>query len=308
MALSVCTPVLTDSHGRELIEHGTALFPVACYNDDLSAFEVAWHWHEELEVFIVEAGTARVLTNGSSDIVNQGEGVFINSGVLHGVWQAGETPCRLRSVVFHPRLVGGSMDSVIWQKYLEPLLGDSSRPYIRFSDDRTPEKAALECIARAWQCCAEEEAGFELDVRECLSRIIFLLSRNFPSAEKRPSKKALRDGERTKAMLRYIQAHADEEISLEQVAQSANISKNECLRCFRSVIGCTPIQYVRQIRIQKAAELLQSTAWKIADIGMMCGFQEMSYFAKTFKAFKGCTPHEFRERHSPEGAAAKKKQ
>ncbi len=35
MALSVCVPVSTDAKGRELIEHGTALFPVACYHDDL---------------------------------------------------------------------------------------------------------------------------------------------------------------------------------------------------------------------------------------------------------------------------------
>ena len=62
------------------------------------------------------------------------------------------------------------------------------------------------------------------------------------------------------------------------------------------MIGRSPIQYVKQVRIQKAAELLLGTDLKISDIGLQCGFQEMSYFAKAFRELKGCTPHEFREK------------
>lgn len=131
--------------------------------------------------------------------------------------------------------------------------------------------------------------------RELLSQLILLLFQNRPVAQKKPSEKALRDGERTKAMLQYIQARYSEEITLTQIAGSASISESECLRCFRSVIGCSPMQYVKQLRIQRAAELLKSTDWKICDIGMQCGFQEMSYFAKTFREVKGCTPKGYRE-------------
>lgn len=296
MALSICIPVSTDSSGRELVNHGTALFPVACYHDNLSEFEVAWHWHDELEVFTVESGTARVSVNGSEFLLKQGEGIFINAGILHGVWQHETEPCRLRSIVFHPRFIGGSVDSLLWQKYLEPLLTDSSRPCVSFSNARDWEKAALQSIDAAWRLCVSEEDGFEFAARECLSRIILLLFQNRPSSEKEPSPKALRDGARTKAMLQYIQAHYGEEITLVQIANSANICESECLRCFRSVIGCTPIQYVRQVRVQKAAELLRSSDLKISDIGMRCGFQEMSYFAKTFRALKGCAPRAYRER------------
>ena len=92
-----------------------------------------------------------------------------------------------------------------------------------------------------------------------------------------------------------IEARYSEEITLTQIAGSACISESECLRCFRSVIGCSPMQYVKQLRIQRAAELLKSTDWKICDIGMQCGFQEMSYFAKTFREVKRCTPKGYRE-------------
>ena len=57
MALNICHDVIVDSErGRELAQHGSALFPIACYAEDLSSYSVAWHWHEELEVLVVSEG------------------------------------------------------------------------------------------------------------------------------------------------------------------------------------------------------------------------------------------------------------
>lgn len=294
MALSSCGPVVTDPKGRELIEHGTALFPVACYHDDLSVMDVPWHWHDELEAFVVESGTARAAVNGEEHIVRRGEGIFVNTGALHGVWPVGEETCRLYSLVFHPRLVGGSVDSILWQKYLEPLLSDPGRPFVCFTGPVEWEQEAVEAIREAWQACASETEGFEFTVRERLSRLVFLLAKHCPATEKRPSEKALRDGERIKTMLQYIQEHYGEELTLAKIAGRAAVSENECLRCFRSMIGSSPIQYVKQVRVQRAAELLEGTDQKISEIGAACGFQEMSYFAKVFREIKGCTPKEYR--------------
>lgn len=295
MALSLCGPVATDRHGRELIEHGTPLFPVACYHDNLGEAAVAWHWHDEMEALVVETGNARVAVNGTERILGQGEGYFINTGALHGVWQEGTPACRLHSVVFHPRLVGGSVDSIIWQKYLEPLLGDPCRAFVCFARDGGWEGEAVRAVEAAWRAGVDEEPGFELTVRDRLSRLIFLLFLDGPAAEKRPSEKALRDGQRIKAMLQHIQAHYAEELTLADIAQSAAVSENECLRCFRGMIGSTPMQYVRQVRIQRAAELLRTTDRRISDIGAACGFQEMSYFARVFRMEKGCTPKAYRQ-------------
>ena len=85
-------------------------------------------------------------------------------------------------------------------------------------------------------------------------------------------------------------------LTLEEIARAGMVSKSECLRCFRNVIGPTPIQYLNQYRIQRAAELLVTTDCKITEIGGLCGFQEMGWFAKTFRKLKGCTPSEYRRR------------
>lgn len=296
MALSRCKPVLTDPLGREMVAHGTAMFPVACYHDNLKELAVSWHWHEELEVLIVETGTVRIGVNRAEYVLGQGEGCFINGGVLHAVWmenQVGE--CRLHSVVFHPEFVGGGTQSVLWQKYVEPLITDPGRACLRFSGGESWEKEVLQATQRGWQACAEEAEGFEFEARTQLSRVVFLLQK-YAAAEKKPTAKRLREEARMKTMLRFIQGAYGEELTLKNIALSANVSENECMRCFRSIIGVSPMQYVKQTRLQKAAQLLLLTDLKISDVGAQCGFQEMSYFAKAFRAQNGCTPSEYRMR------------
>lgn len=293
MVLNECASIV-DEQGRELMEHGTALFPVACYHDDLEKLTVPWHWHDEIETTVVEGGDAIISVGGETCRVKPGDGYFINTGALHGMWAAEPGKCRLRAVLYHPRLVGGSLDSIFWQGYLQPLLSDPGRQYVCLRQEIPWEREALRAIQRAWQACADEPPGYEFQVREALSREVFLLADNCPAARKSPSEKALRDSERMKVMLQFIQENYGGELSTAKIARSAAISDSECLRCFRAIVGTTPIQYVKQLRVQKAAELLLSTDRKISDIGAECGFQEMSYFAKTFRELKGCTPGAFR--------------
>ncbi len=65
MALTACN-IRTSPQGRELKLHGTALFPVACYYDDLTTESLPWHWHDELEALIVVEGTAAVTAGTES--------------------------------------------------------------------------------------------------------------------------------------------------------------------------------------------------------------------------------------------------
>lgn len=294
MALSLCNTT-TDEQGRELLEHGTALFPVACYHDDLQYESVPWHWHDELEAAVVTEGNIIVAIDSEKHLLKQGDGFFINAGALHAVWNVDSSACRLHSIVFHPRLVGGSMDSIFWQNYIQPLLSNPTLKMLCFHPESDWSEASLCSIENAWQNCVQEPAGYEFQVRSALSQLIFLLSQRSPALQKYPSEKELRDGRRIKKMLQFIHEHYFENLDTEAIAKSIMVSPSECLRCFHNTIGITPIQYVKQYRIQKAALLLHTTTLKISDIGAQCGFQEMSYFAKAFREIQGCTPSEYRK-------------
>nr|WP_325211787.1 AraC family transcriptional regulator [uncultured Oscillibacter sp.] len=300
MALSICRST-TDGRSRELVRHGTPPFPLACYRHDGETVNaVPWHWHDELETVLVLEGRIRVSVEGESRELGPGEGCFIAAGALHHVWREEEGPVELHSMVFHPRLVGGSVESVFWQDYLLPLLSANRRVWLA---EAVPwEREALEAMEAAWRACGGKPPGFEFLAREGLSRLVFLLSAHRPAEKKPPSEKALRDGERIKTMLRFIQEHYSEELTAARIAGSAAVSESECLRCFRGMVGTTPMQYVKQFRVQRAAELLETTEERVSDVGEACGFQEMSYFARTFRALKGKSPREYRlERRAASG-------
>ncbi len=97
-----------------------------------------------------------------------------------------------------------------------------------------------------------------------------------------------------KIMLKYIQEHFDEALSVRQIAESVSVSESECMRCFRNTIGITPIAYLKSYRLQCAAELLENTKDPVSDIGGRCGFLEMSYFSRAFRQVYGCTPSQYR--------------
>lgn len=292
MALSPCLGAV-DEAGRELVQHGRVPFPVACYHDDLNAFSVPWHWHEELEVLIVTEGTVLAAAGAEKFTVRRGDGVFINAGVLHADWSAAPGECRLHSLVFHPRLVGGGQDSIFWQKYLQPLLSDTARGSIYLDQDCAWQRQALQALERAYEAMALEPPGYEFRVREALSEMVFLLAGHAPAGQHLP-KKALRSTDRIKTMLQYIQEHYAEDLTIDGIAASASISISECLRCFHDMIGTTPIQYLRQHRAQRAAELLCTTGLRVTDIAAQCGFQDSSYFARAFRQVYGCGPTEYR--------------
>lgn len=294
MAISLCNAE-TNEQRRELVEHGTGLFPVACYYDDLIKKSVSLHWHDELEAFVVTEGTAVITAGTKKYTVKQGEGMFINAGVLHSGCSKDCPVCRIHSITFHPRLVGGSVDSIFWQNYVQPLLTNPILKYIYLDNSEPWHKEAINAIESAWQNCANEPFGYEFQVRSALSELILQIFAYQPIVSKRPSEKELRNSNRIKLMLQFIQDHYSEQINITMIANTAMISESECLRCFHNIVGIPPIQYLKQFRIQKATELLISTNETIAKIGAQCGFQDTSYFIKTFRVQKKCTPSEYRK-------------
>ena len=288
-----CEPdIVADAEGRELVQHGSALFPIACYAEDLASYSVAWHWHEEFEYILTIQGPLHVDVNKTRLTLQTGQGVFLNSGALHSVEQA-EGTALLHSGVFQPRLVGG-MDTIFWQKLIRPLLQPGA-PAFFLLDEAVPwQKQVLIFLRDAWKEVADEPFDYENRVRYHLSAALRLLSTQCVGGKTKVSEQGQIASERMKRMLRYVEEHYAEELTVEKIAACVALSESACLRSFRQLLGITPIQYVKQFRVEKAAELLRSTRLKTGEIGLECGFSDGSYFIKTFREIKHCTPREYR--------------
>ena len=283
-----------DKTGKELVKHGTTMFPIACYESDLGKWKVDWHWHDELEAFVILEGAATITAGNEKYVISKGEGIFVNHGVLHGGVAVDLKACKYHSIVFHPRLISGSIDSVFYQKYVSSVLENRSVESIHFKQNIDWHNEAIDIICNVWELCVHEPVGYEFKVRNLLSEFIFKIWSNLSEAPHHQDTKIMRDEDRIKTMLQFIHENYGNEVTIKMIANSALISESECLRCFRRTIGTTPIQYVKQYRIQTAAQMLVSTQKKIADIAIKCGFQDISYFTKSFREYKGCVPTEYR--------------
>lgn len=292
MILRCSVPV--NMQREEIREHGTHLFPVACYLDLLPQDEFPLHWHNELEFGLVEKGSVIVSMGTEQHHLHVGEGFFINSNVLHAAVAPEKESCEFHSVVCHPRAISGSTDNIVWQKYLKPLMENQNCPYFYFKPDEAWHRQALECIASLWRFAEKEEYGYELHIRNELSTVIALLSEHQSAGDRRVFGKEQRDSVRIKEMLTYIQANYGDELTIDDIASACAISASECIRCFRATINTTPIAYLKSYRLQQAALKLQFTDDKVSAIAQACGFQEMSYFAKSFREMYGCTPSAYR--------------
>lgn len=299
--LSDCSSFSVDQNNRDQLRHGTTAFPVACYLDILGESSVSWHWHDELEAVIVAEGETIVGIGSETRIFRAGEGFFINSGVLHSYQAKPGTVSRLHALLFHHRLIGGSAESIYHQKYILPILDSQAKECIYLDEKNSWQKDALNAVERAWQICVQEPEHYEIQMRNILSGLMASLCAHISAAQAIPDAKTLRNIKRIKQMLHFIQHNYAEDINTSAIAQSASISESECLRCFRSSIGTTPISYLREYRVERAAQLLATEQNRIADIAFQCGFQDVSYFTKTFREIKGCTPKEYRKSHVSPG-------
>ena len=269
-------PVVTDGSGHEKKLHGTDAFPLACYEEDAGTHPVRPHWHDEFEFLYVQEGESAVHVGTREARLKKGECIFINSGQLHSV-RGGI----LRSVVFHERAV--APEGSCFRSDITERVSASGMAFITSAE--IPLMHDL--IRQAW----EAENTLDPD-RQNLER--YLVTRAMGLV-----KDSLRDEEKTqdecitarmKKLLRYIDLHLDEQLDNALLCSVASVSESVLLRMFRSTVGTSPMQYVLSLRLDKAERLIVTTERTISEIAMMCGFSDMSHFARTFRERKGMTP------------------
>ena len=94
--------------------------------------------------------------------------------------------------------------------------------------------------------------------------------------------------------LEYIKTHYRNPISVEQLAKKAGMSRRSFFQHFKNAAGCGPIQYLIQLRISRAVDLLLQSDLRINEIAYQCGFPDSNHFCKVFRMQMGISPRQFR--------------
>lgn len=92
----------------------------------------------------------------------------------------------------------------------------------------------------------------------------------------------------------YFNEHYNEPISIQEYAESRNMSVCYFQRNFKQIVKHTPMQYLLTIRVNNAASLLETTDYSMAEIAAIVGYEDPLYFSRLFRKIKGVSPRDYR--------------
>ena len=181
-------------------------------------------------------------------------------------------------------------------KWLHYILSSNSvkgctaenQEYIRF--------AVLQCLV---QYLCQGNSGTNAHIlRECLN-IKVEEERKFVRSVENILKRCLtvKETDKFSTMLDYIEKnYFRSELTYEEVAAAGGISKTYLSKMFRAKMGMSYVEYLAQVRLNKACDLLKTTDYSINDIAKMVGYDNMSNFGRFFKSKYGVSAAQYRKR------------
>lgn len=277
---------------KENKNRGTFDFPIEFYfitPDDIR-YNMPYHWHTEIEFIKILYGKFPIVVNDRLIYLEKNDIIFISPEMLHG-----GTPkdCTYECIVLNPNMF--MKNSNICNKYLKYILDKD----IVVNFDICQNTEIKNYLNKIFYCMKYKKVGYEFLVQGYLYIVFGLIIENdlYTKNDKilRKNKERITQ---LKIVLEYIEKEYDKQISLEDLANKMNLNPKYFTKIFNQMTGKTPIQYLNSYRIEMACELLLTTHLSITDIALNCGFNDLSYFIKTFRKEKNISPKKFRTEKS----------
>ena len=280
---------------RELEEtrrQGTPMRPLQVYHmhNDPGWIDVPFHWHENAEVLLMQAGALDLQVEGRHYAARPGEVYFINPRELHGM-QAASAGCAYLAFVFPLSWLQFAVNDAAEEDCLRPLATRRAR-----ADNALPRAAARPAavlLAQAAALAADPSPAAALALKALLLQFVAGLYRGGLVA-----RRAGADGaDPLRRIAGYLQQHCAEPLTLERMGAEFHMSPKYFSAWFQKHFARTFSDYLTAVRIERAKTLLQQTDAGIEWVSQQAGFSGSSYFIRVFRRAAGCTPGQYRRQY-----------
>ncbi|MBQ4099385.1 MAG: AraC family transcriptional regulator [Clostridia bacterium] len=274
---------------NETKQHGTADFPFELYEIDHThpKYEMAMHWHYNVEIIRVKKGELLITLDNKKILAKKGDIVFVNSETLHG---AIPSDCEYDCVVFNLAFL--KTGNVACDSFLDSLLNHNAVVL-----EKITSLAGKTAINKLFSALKTRENGFQFIVFGAVNELIGSLKENIDYSYKIDglTQKDEKNVAKLKRILSFIRDNFDKELTLDDMANASGLSTKYFCSFFKNMTGKTPFGYLNDYRIERASRKLLGSDLPITQIAFSCGFNDLSYFIKTFKKIKGCSPKLYRK-------------
>lgn len=259
---------------------------------DEEAFNPSFHFHPELELVLIKEGHGRRIIGNRIDTFEKGDMVFIGANLPH-IWLNDDTTgshrARSTTVHFRKEIFSAEFYDMKESRDLARFFNLSARgiQITGATRDKVSRKLGILVTQR----------GFRRIL--LLLEILHILSTSSDcrciTDELYTPRPAEDTPDRLSEVYRYVQNHFHKNIALKDISQIAGLTPQSFCRWFKKSTTKHFFDYLNEVRIFNACELLINSPSPIADIAYNCGYNTVSNFNKLFKESTGLTPGQFRK-------------
>lgn len=280
---------------HEKKEHGVETFPYNTYlcSIPLDFAEVPVHWHDEMEIIYIKKGRGVVSVEFEERQVCGGDYVIVLPGQLHAIRQAEDERMEYENIMFRPQILYGKQDDGTSEKYFRPILRMKVTIPTFYHEGEAGYDAIRRCLDQCDAICEARQEGYELLVKAQLLLVFFLL---YTECADRTPHKIQQTHEQMKTVLKYVEFHYGEKLTIEQMANLVGFSSSHFMKYFKTTMGQSFIDYLNDYRLVMASRLLLSSEDSVLEIAQEVGFTNISYFNRIFKRRFEMTPREYRRK------------
>ena len=279
---------------KENKPHGTKDNPFSIYHiaNVKRSFQIPVHWHDEFEIIYVKSGFLTVSISGENYIGKPGDAFVVSPGNLHFMGsQTGNVD--YFTFLFPLKYISFRTDDILDDKLLEPL---NSGHLIISPEIEDTVKEQCEQLVEIYGVKKEEsQSKITAQIKTKIILLQFILElwkKGFIVENDTGGKNTVE-----KEMVSYIQQNFTGKILLKEFGEQFHLSEKYISRYFKEHFHITISQYVTYLRLEHAKQLLQDTDIPVTEVAMQSGYQNVSYFIRSFKKTYGMSPLKYRNKY-----------
>ncbi len=283
---------------HQTITHGKKTFPYCIYHvcvpDWMKSFPL--HWHDEFEMIFIYKGHGLFSVNGFKNVCEAGDLIIVPPGAIHSIEQNQNDFVEYFNIIFSFALLEENPESHCFRNYLSQLSESDCMKSLFLRADNPTCKKLTPLVQDLVEHRHEEYCGYEMMIKARLYEILYdLYKENLNDQKLSPQNQREKENAlRLKKVLSYAKEHFAERITIQDVSEILSLSESRFMNFFKKQTGTSFIQYLNDYRLEAAAEQLLQTRKSITEISLENGFENISYFIRSFKNKYKATPFDYR--------------
>ncbi|WP_431163354.1 AraC family transcriptional regulator [Flagellimonas beolgyonensis] len=259
------------------------------FNENNENKNNGWHYHPELELVYVNGGSGKRQIGSHVSYYRNGDLILIGSNLPHCGFTDKLTGNKSETLIqMKADFLGSDFFNIPEMKNIQKLFEVAKGGIAFYGKTKMKVGEKMEIL--------EYQTDFQrlLSILNILNQLATSDEMHVLNAEGFSLETEVKDNDRINIVFNHVKAHFKEDISLEQISDLVSMTVPSFCRYFKKITNKTFTQFVNEYRLVHASKLLAEQPISITQVCYDSGFNNFSHFNKSFKAFTGQNPSEYR--------------